>query len=137
MDSPKWQDPPGWTIDWSLMTPKLMRVYSEEFLNYVSEQNGGGRYDAWARAEIERRNSMRLAELVTVLNQATDKVQSEVTDLTTSSTHLEDLTKTLRNLTWVLIVLTFIAAAVPIGIEVWRAKHVEPALPAPPPPSQP
>jgi hypothetical protein len=115
------------------MTPTLMRVYSEEFLNYVSEQNGGGKYDVWARAEIERRNSMRLAELVTVLNQATDKVQSEVTDLTSSSTHLEDLTKTLRNLTWVLIVLTFVAAAVPIGIEVWKARHEAHVLPALPP----
>jgi hypothetical protein len=128
-------DPEGWTIgDWSRITPRFMREYSEEFLNYVSEQGGGTKYDTWAREEIARRQTVRLAELITVLNQATDRVQTEVTGLTTSSTHLEDLTKTLRNLTWVLIVLTFIAAALPVGVEIWKARHEQVISPPPEPP---
>jgi hypothetical protein len=140
MTDEKWTDPA--TIgDYSELTPEKMRGYSEEYLNRVSVYNGGGQYDTWARAEIARRQSVRLAELITALNQATEKVQTEVTDLTASSTKLEDLTKTLKNLTWVLIVLTFLAAAVPIGIEFWKAQRehqdAQPATPAPAPTSQP
>jgi hypothetical protein len=131
MSEQQWNDPEGWAIgDWSKMTPKLMRGYSEEFLNYVSEQNGGGRYDTWARDEIARRQSERLATLVLVLNVATVKVETEVKELgmatgnlAASSDRLENLTKTLKNLTWALIVLTFFAVAIPIGIEVWKASH--------------
>jgi hypothetical protein len=87
MNEVKWHDPPGWTIgNWSDMTPGRMRGYSEEFLDYVSLHNGGGWYDTWARAEIARRQSVRLGDLITTLKQATERVQTEVTDFTTSST---------------------------------------------------
>jgi hypothetical protein len=76
-----YQDPPNWQIDWSLMTPTLMRVYSEEFLNYVSEQNPGGRFDVWAMAEIARRQSVRLGELITLLNTSSDRMESHTVKL--------------------------------------------------------
>ena len=81
-----------------------MRGFSEEFLNYVSHENGGGVYDTWAQAEIARRQSVRLAELIASLNQATDTVKTEVRDLTDSSNKMEQLTRSLKVLTFVLIV---------------------------------
>jgi len=115
-----YQDPPGWTIgDWSLMTPTLMRVYSEEFWNYVSEQNGGGKYDAWARAEIARRRSVELGELIASLTTATHEVHREVVLLNTSSERMERHTITLKQFTVVLIIFAAIQIVI-AGVQTWK-----------------
>ena len=114
-----YQDPPGWQIDWSLMTPTLMREYSEEFLNYVSEKNGGGNYDTWARAEIARRQSVQLGELIASLTTATHEVHREVVLLNTSSERMERHTITLKQFTVVLIIFAAIQIVI-AGVQTWK-----------------
>ena len=130
--------------DWRDVTPDAMKTYSEEKLHLAMRLNQGGVYDTWARVELQRRqmvslqeatravhqevtllieSSRTLQQLTGTLVEETTHVHREVALLTSSSEKLEGLTTTLRNLTWVLIALTFLAAAVPIGIEVWKAKH--------------
>ena len=123
----KWNDPPGWNITIETMTPEKMRGYSEEFLTYVPSQNRGGVYDAWAHAEIARRQSVRLAELIMGLNQATETVKTEVRDLTDSSNKMEQLTRTLKILTIWLIVF----AAIQVLIAVIQTKKMYEPIPAP------
>ena len=85
-------------------TPEKMQRYSEGFLNVVKLANPGGVYDSWARAEIARRQFVRLAELISSLNKATDTVKTEVRDLTDSSNQMERLTRSLKVLTiWLMV----------------------------------
>ena len=78
--------------DWSGVTPHSMKSYSEAKLHYAMEQNRGGVYDAWARAELSRRQNERLGELIKTLREATSQVQTEVVTLGKSSANLESLT---------------------------------------------
>jgi hypothetical protein len=71
-------------------------------------------------------SSHRLEELTTGLIDVTAKVHHEVGLLADSSDRLEKLTATLKSLTWALILLTVLAALVPIGIEIWHALHETP-----------
>jgi hypothetical protein len=150
--------------DWKSVTPEAMKSYSEEKLHLAMQLNNGGVYDTWARAELQRRQNERLMELLHHLESAiwkveqqvitlsksstalltstdtlvkeTTNVHSEVARLTGSSTKLEKLTIRLNRLTWVLVLLTFFAVCVPIGIEVWKAYHEpesEPVLTQPKP----
>jgi hypothetical protein len=116
--------------NWGDATPENMRTWPEEDLHAAMVQNHGGVYDAWARAEIERRHMV-------ALQNATEQVRQEVARLTASSTTLETLTTTLKNLTWALMFLTILAAIlsaiVPVGVEIWKAEHE--AITAPPPPA--
>jgi hypothetical protein len=109
--------------DWSQATPEYMRNWPEEDLHAAMIQNRGGVHDVWARAEIERRHMQ-------ALTNATEQVHRDVERLTASSTTLETLTRTLKNLTWALILLTVLAAAVPIAIEIWKAHHEIQAVPS-------
>jgi hypothetical protein len=109
--------------DWRDVNPETMKTYSEAKLLLAMKSNQGGVYDTWARAELARRRDEQLGDLLNQLTAATQHVHEEVAKLGSSSGKLETLTTTLRNLTWVLIFLTFVAAAVPIGIEVWKAFH--------------
>lgn len=109
--------------DWRDVNPETMKTYSEAKLLLAQKQNQGGVYDTWARAELARRRDEKLGSLLSQLTAATQQVHEEVASLNSSSGKLENLTTTLKNLTWVLIVLTFLAAAVPIGLEVWKALH--------------
>jgi hypothetical protein len=84
----------------------------------------------WARVELTRRQYVEIRQIVVELHLAT----SEVRD---SSRKLEKLTERLNKLTWALIFLTIAAVAVPIGIEVWKARHETPAVQTAPPVEQP
>ena len=70
--------------------------------------------------ELQRRHLIHIGKETERLTKATQT-------LAASSDRLEKLTKKLKNLTWVLIVLTILATGVPIGIEIWKAKEVTPA----------
>jgi hypothetical protein len=92
------------------------------------------------KVEFERRQHIQLSELMQSLGNATNKVHEEVAILNSSSDRLEKLTKTLKNLTWALIVLTIAALIVPIGVEVWKANRHEVQdvrIVEPPPPTAP
>jgi hypothetical protein len=52
-------------------------------------------------------------------------IGTETKRLADSSEKLERLTIKLKDLTWALIILTILAAAVPIGIELWKARRTE------------
>lgn len=80
-------------------------------------------YYQLAVEELQRRYLKDVGSQVERLVEATNHVHREVGLLADSSNKLEGLTVRLKNLTWVLIFLTFLAAAVPIGIEVWKAYH--------------
>ena len=54
-----------------------------------------------------------LGTLVADMTEATHRVKS-------SSENLERLTNKLKMLTWVLIILTALAALVPVGLEIWK-----------------
>jgi hypothetical protein len=95
--------------NWDEVTPEAMKLYSESKLLYAMELNRGGVHDQWARAELARRRDERISELIS--------------SLTSSSDRLEGLTRRLNRLTWVLIILTFLAVLVPIGLEIWNAYH--------------
>jgi hypothetical protein len=103
--------------------PEAMKSFSEAKLLFVMQGNAGGAFDTWARAELARRRDERISELITSLTDATNKVHQEVAILNSSSDGLERLTRRLNGLTWVLIVLTFFAVVVPIGLEIWNAYH--------------
>ena len=148
--------------NWADFTPENIRTYSEEKLLLAMKLSAGNIYDAWARAELERRRSLalqeatgemhrqvtllaqsstRLEHLTTALVQETATSNREIVVLTGSSHHLEHLTSRLNILSWVLIILTVLAVATPIGIEVWHVKHLPevkifPPPPAPPPPTK-
>ena len=64
--------------------------------------------------------SENLGLLISNMTEATRDVHREVTILTQSSRHLERLTARLKGLTWVLIILTFVAVIVPVGLEIWK-----------------
>jgi hypothetical protein len=113
--------------DWHAITPEAMRSFSEDDLLDIMSKNPGGVYDAWAKAELERRQILSLRE-------ATQEVHEQVASLTASSTKLEGLTTTLKNLTWALIFLTIFAVGTPIGIEIWKAFHEPQSVPASAPP---
>jgi hypothetical protein len=108
---------------------KVFREFSHEKL--LEQLDSGTTPDQRTLAveELQRRYLGNIADETGKLIQATDRVHQEVAILTKSSERLEKLTKTLRNLTWVLIFLTVLAAVVPIGIETWKAYHEN--LPAP------
>lgn len=88
-------------------SPKDLNPFSEAKLFNVMVENRGGAFDAWARGELARRQNERISELIGSLISYSDR--------------LERLTRTLKRLTVVLIVLTFFAVVVPIGVEVWNA----------------
>ncbi len=91
-----------------------------------------GRFGDWAKNELATRQMDELEKRIKELDGSTNKVHQEVAILSSSSDRLEALTRTLKNLTWALIVLTIAAVAVPIGIEVWKAYHeASPAQTAP------
>ena len=91
------------------VSPEQMLSFSEAKLRWVQKASGGRHYDVWAGAELARRRDEHLSELIKSLSSSSDR--------------LERLTKTLRNLTWVLIVLTFLAVLVPAGLDFWKAYH--------------
>ena len=64
--------------------------------------------------------SENLGLLISSMTDTTRDVHREVTILTQSSRHLERLTARLKGLTWVLIILTFVAVIVPVGLEIWK-----------------
>jgi Na+-transporting methylmalonyl-CoA/oxaloacetate decarboxylase gamma subunit len=70
-------------------------------------------------------SSQRLESLTEALIKETGNVRQEVAILASSSEKLERLTLRLNGLTWVLIILTFLAIAVPVGVEVWKSYYVE------------
>jgi hypothetical protein len=72
---------------------------------------------------IHQRLLDKIAMVTHDLNLVSEKTYQEIALLNSSSDRLEKLTKTLKNLTWALIFLTVIAAAVPVGIEVWKGLH--------------
>lgn len=120
--------------DWGDATPSNMRTWPEDKLVACMDYDGGGQYATRARAEIARRQNEQIKDLLSEVSAVTDRVRGETAKLTSSSQKMEDLTNTLKNLTWALIVLTIAAVAVPIGIEVWKASHESHiALPASPP----
>ena len=118
--------------DWRDATPDKMRQWSEAKL-YLCMELGGPQYEPRARAELGRRQNEKVSELVAALKISTDQVASGVLKLNTSSDKLETLTKRLNTLTVWLIILTTFAVAIPIGAEVWKAKHEVQVLPPPPP----
>jgi hypothetical protein len=71
--------------------------------------------------------SQNLALLTETLVNETKNVHREVALLNSSSERLEHLTVRVKNLTWALFFLALLAAVIPIGIEVWKAYHQEPA----------
>ena len=87
-------------------SPEQMKSFSEAKLLWVRKARQATVWDVWAGAELERRRDEHLSELVKSLSSSSDR--------------LERLTKTLRNLTWVLIVLTFLAVLVPAGLDFWK-----------------
>jgi hypothetical protein len=93
--------------------------------------------NAILQEEIKRRSLEAMGRLTESLREATLQVGAKVTALTTSSERLETFTKRLIGLTWALILLTIVAAVVPIGIEVWHAYHEPQTVPvlAPPAPT--
>jgi hypothetical protein len=85
--------------------------------------DAGGVFGDWAKNELATRQMDQLEKRIKELDDSTNKVGQEVVILSSSSARLELLSRRLKNLTWTLIVLTLLAAAVPIGIEVWKARH--------------
>ena len=112
--------------DWSTVTPENLRTFPEEDVLEAITLGRDSVNGMWARAELERRHLL-------ALQKATETVHQEVARLTASSTTLESLTKTLKNLTWALMFLTILAAAVPIGVEIWKARHEQVISPSPVP----
>jgi hypothetical protein len=108
---------------WENASPEQMKSFTESKLLWVMRARQGTSYDLWARAELERRGDDRLAGLITSLTDATNKVHQEVAILNSSSDRLEGLTRRLNRLTWVLIILTFLAVVVPAGLDFWKAYH--------------
>jgi hypothetical protein len=85
-------------------------------------------HDSVVKAVIESRFLTRIADETKLLDASIKALgvintlsATEVHRLADSSDKLERLTRTLRNLTWVLILLTVITAIIPIGIEIWKA----------------
>jgi hypothetical protein len=128
--------------DWSCFTPETIKTYSEAKLLYAMQLNRGGVYDAWARAEIQRRQSTEISTLLAALETATKQVHQEtvilarisensaleVRRLVVSSLTIEKLTKWLVGLTVVLGILTLVLV-VDVGIKF----HHEYLAPLPPP----
>jgi hypothetical protein len=114
--------------DFTPITPETIQQRTEPELRFIMAVNQGGVWDNWAIAELARRQNDRLAQLINSLTDATNKVHQEVALLGSSSDRLEKLTKTLRNLTWVLIVVTVLLGAESVGIEVWKAYHERPGV---------
>jgi hypothetical protein len=104
------------------ITPETLQKVSDSDLMRIMMLNPGGVADAWARSELAGRQIVRLREVVQSLKDATHEVYHEVAILSSSSDRLEALTKKVKNLTWALFFLTLLAAIVPIGIEIWKAR---------------
>jgi hypothetical protein len=117
--------------DLSDATPDKMRHWPEDKLLFVMRENRGGVYDNWARSELARRQNEQLSNLIMRLNDATGKVADEVRALASSSDRLEALTKKLNFLTIVLVVLTVVAVATPIGIEIYHANNADKKIAVP------
>ena len=98
----------------------------EELLQILASSSQDSAWPIWVNAELTRRQTERLSESLSHVENAVFQVERAVKSLTTSSEHLEGLTKRLKTLTWALIFITILAGAVPIGIEVWKAYHSEP-----------
>jgi hypothetical protein len=97
---------------------------TEELLRYRFDQI----HSPWipmVELLLQTRLMGETAGAVKVLTAETTKVHREVALLTASSDKLELLTKRLNGLTWALIILTGLAVAEPIAIEIWKA-HREP-----------
>ena len=88
-------------------------------------------FDPMVKTLIDSRLSMRLFEAVTQLNSATQRNSAEVIKLAESSTAMERLTASVRDLTVWLLALTIVAILAPIAIELWKVKR---EIDAPPPP---
>jgi hypothetical protein len=85
--------------------------------------------DPVVKVVIDTRLATRIAEGTKAIAEITKASRTELTRLVDSSDRLEGLTKTLKHLTWVLIVLTVLAVVVPIGIEIWHAYHEPQTVP--------
>jgi hypothetical protein len=88
-------------------TPEDMKTFSEAKLYHVMRLNAAGAFDAWARAELARRQN--------------ESISREVAILSSSSQRLETATNRLIFLTWVLIGVTVFAVVVPFVVEAWKA----------------
>jgi hypothetical protein len=94
--------------DWSAVTPEAMKEYPDDKLYFIMQENRGDVYDAWARAEIQRRQNCALTEVVHSLHEATRQVHQEVAILNSSSNRMEHHTITLKRFTVALIVFAVI-----------------------------
>ncbi len=114
--------------DFYPITPETLRTRTEEellFILYALPQ--GSVWHPWVSGEFAHRQTERLHESLTQVENAVFQVGLAVKALTLSSEHLEGLTKRLKTLTWALIFITILAGAVPIGIEIWKATREVPA----------
>jgi hypothetical protein len=110
---------------------ELPQASDEEVMNVIrTEPRPGFGLPLMAIDELQYRfykkmqeATARLLSASNALTDATNNVHQEIMLVKDSSRHLEKLTSTLRNLTWALILLTVLAAVVPIGIEIWKAYH--------------
>jgi len=100
--------------DWSGVTPEIMKDWSETKLHLAMVQNRGGVFDAWARAELARRQNVRLEELISALTKATELVRREVGILADSSERMERHTVRLNLYTVALLIFACVQIAIAV-----------------------
>lgn len=119
------------------INPETLRTRTEnELLFILYSLPPRTEWREWLTAELAHRQANRLSESLNLVEAAVLQVERAVKALTMSSEHLEGLTRRLRTLTWILIVLTALALITPIGIEIWHISHIPEVkvISLPPPP---
>jgi hypothetical protein len=119
-------DMTGRLQDYSPISPKTLRSRTREELLEIMGLDPRGVFGDWAQNELAARQMDELEKRIKELDASTNKVHQEVAILSSSSDRLEGLTRTLKNLTWALILLALLTAAVPILVEEWKARHESP-----------
>jgi hypothetical protein len=109
----------------------LKKNTHEELLILLDHWKNNPNFFERIKEELAQRFLGRIGDLTEKQIEATNEVRAAVDRLTKSSDHLEGLTIRLNRLTWALIILTALGVAVPVGIEVWKAKR---EIDTPPPP---
>jgi hypothetical protein len=102
---------------------EVLAADDDEVLLTKLDKTVGSNYREAIICILQRRHLMAVAHEVAKLREVSAKMHTEVGILANSSGKLEQLTERLNHLTWVLIILTVLAIASPIGIEVWKAYH--------------